>query len=475
VDIEAALLTAIHETPEDDTPRLALADWLMEQPEAVQQARGEFIHVQCRLARMAEYAPERPALEARERALREEHAEAWLDGLTAFVHPGAWTFQRGMLGLSLQGPQVWVSPEDVAWLADWQWVDRIALRDFDEVPALWLRSPALGGITSLHCFGPAASTVIDVLAQGGLPGLRELDLSSLGVGDLDLERLAASPAMSRLTGLRVFAPNATSIGALAVARSPRVTSLRGLELQHGIPSWGEGSCAIASSPYLAGLSALGLGCGGTLGREGIRALSRRRHLKKLSLRLCAIGPEEMKVLTGSGALSRLASLELHFQRLGDRGARLLASSPSLCRLQELSLVQCDITAAGAAALAQSANLHHLRLLDLAGNDLRDAGVKALAASPHLRQLQSLNLSETRCGDEGVAALACSPFLTNLTVLDLNNDPYDDGSPNGMTERGARLLTSSAPFQRLQRLSCFGNSMTPEGMAVLRAHFGDRLC
>ena len=37
------LLDAIRERPDDDLPRLALADWCMEQPDEATQARGEFI------------------------------------------------------------------------------------------------------------------------------------------------------------------------------------------------------------------------------------------------------------------------------------------------------------------------------------------------------------------------------------------------------------------------------------------------
>ena len=46
--LEDAFFQAILETPDDDLPRLAYADWLEERGDP----RGEFIHLQCRLARM---------------------------------------------------------------------------------------------------------------------------------------------------------------------------------------------------------------------------------------------------------------------------------------------------------------------------------------------------------------------------------------------------------------------------------------
>jgi uncharacterized protein (TIGR02996 family) len=467
VDIEAALLAAIRETPDDDTPRLALGDWLMEQPEAVQQARGELIHLQCRLARLPGYDPERPALEAREKALREEHTEAWLDGLSAFVHPGAWMFERGMLGLSLHGPQVWVSPEDLAWLADWQWVDRIALRDFEDVPEDWLSSPALSGITSLDCSGEAARTVIGVLARGGLRGVRALGVLNCPLTDGEVETLANSPAMSRLRRLSLCGTDVTSSGLASLTRSARAIGLRALEVITWLPFDGEGAVAFASSPHLSELTSLKLASLHDVGSEWIRSLvSHLRHLQKLSLNRCGIGPEAIQALTRSHALSRLTSLELVGEAIGERGARLLASSPSLCRLTELSLIACGINAAGATALAQSSNLQHLRLLSLQCNPLYATGVKALAASPYLQQLQSLNLGRTDCNDAGVVALASSPFLTNLTDLDLSLNDFD--------RRGAAALASSAFLHRLHKLDRIGTLLPPNEQEALRARFGDAL-
>ena len=45
----AAFLSAIRENPDDDTPRLAFADWLTENGEA---ERGEFIRVQVSRSRL---------------------------------------------------------------------------------------------------------------------------------------------------------------------------------------------------------------------------------------------------------------------------------------------------------------------------------------------------------------------------------------------------------------------------------------
>ncbi|MBY0456405.1 MAG: TIGR02996 domain-containing protein, partial [Gemmataceae bacterium] len=46
-----ALLAAIRANPDEDTPRLAFADWLDEHGDEADRARAEFIRVQCELAR----------------------------------------------------------------------------------------------------------------------------------------------------------------------------------------------------------------------------------------------------------------------------------------------------------------------------------------------------------------------------------------------------------------------------------------
>jgi uncharacterized protein (TIGR02996 family) len=72
---EPALLAAIRAHPDDDTPRLAYADWL---DDAGLAARSEFVRVQVQLARLPDHDPARPALEDREHDLLAAHEPAWL-------------------------------------------------------------------------------------------------------------------------------------------------------------------------------------------------------------------------------------------------------------------------------------------------------------------------------------------------------------------------------------------------------------
>src|SRR4051794_11232974 len=92
---EGAFLEAIREQPDDDTPRLMYADWLEERGDE----RGEFIRVQCELARMDEEDERRPALEMREGLLRAGHERTWLAEVQEAARGALtrWEFRRGFV------------------------------------------------------------------------------------------------------------------------------------------------------------------------------------------------------------------------------------------------------------------------------------------------------------------------------------------------------------------------------------------
>src|SRR5262249_52402984 len=88
---EDAFLLDIVENREDDTPRRIFADFLLDQPDPVLAARGEFIHVQCDLAREAS-----PTQQARERALLEAHGREW-GSLVRRIGCRCWECRRGFV------------------------------------------------------------------------------------------------------------------------------------------------------------------------------------------------------------------------------------------------------------------------------------------------------------------------------------------------------------------------------------------
>jgi uncharacterized protein (TIGR02996 family) len=69
-------LADIRATPDDDAPRLIYADWLHDHGEP---ERGEFIRVQCQLARLPATDPRRPTMELREHQLLLANQERWTE------------------------------------------------------------------------------------------------------------------------------------------------------------------------------------------------------------------------------------------------------------------------------------------------------------------------------------------------------------------------------------------------------------
>src|SRR6202011_4453577 len=88
---EQALLLAILDAPEDDAPRLIYADWLEERGEP----RGEFIRIQCELARLGGDDPRRLGLQGGGKELFDQYAFDWLGAL--YYESAVWQCARGFL------------------------------------------------------------------------------------------------------------------------------------------------------------------------------------------------------------------------------------------------------------------------------------------------------------------------------------------------------------------------------------------
>ena len=91
---QAAILRTILDNPDDDTPRLVLADWLDENGEA---DRAEFIRVQIDLSRLAVSSPQASSLKSREQELLRAHEAEWRARLPE-LHGVRWeSFDRGFV------------------------------------------------------------------------------------------------------------------------------------------------------------------------------------------------------------------------------------------------------------------------------------------------------------------------------------------------------------------------------------------
>jgi uncharacterized protein (TIGR02996 family) len=337
-------VAVIRAEAEDDAPRMACADWFEERGEA---ERGEFIRVQCALARLAGDDPRRPELTRREDELLAAHEADWL---------------------------------------------------FHEVPA-WAREGAEFGRGFVEHVSASAAKLRD-----GARGLvARTPVSSLRVARAhpnDVECLAAIP-LARLRRLHLHDFHPESVGPLLVA--PFFAELRGLHLSGWSRSIDvEAVAALLESDLPAHLTHLDLHSF-RLDVPGVERLVRSAVAERLeSLHLSVLDDRDVRVLATSDRLANLRTLDLGGNvLLHDEAARLVAGAAHFGRLTRLSLRGVhNLSDDGVRALA-AARLPDLTDLDLSGTRVTVAGVRALIESPGLPRLSRIDLGGAR-GEERVA-------------------------------------------------------------------------
>jgi uncharacterized protein (TIGR02996 family) len=244
-------LDEIKAHPHDDTPRLILADWLEEQPDPADGARGQLIRLQCELARLEVGHPRESDLQRRQDALIARHAAAWLGPLGGLL--ASRYFWRGLLRVTMDD---WgfaaAAGSGVAPSESWAWVETLQLRS--------AAAPEAGWRAGLGLFAPVA----------------ELNLRSAGVSDSQVELLAGSPHVARLVALNLGNNRLTGRALFALARSAHPKRLRHLYL-NGNHIGSPGVRALAQSPLLAQLDTLEL-AGNGVGDSGVDALAQSPHL-----------------------------------------------------------------------------------------------------------------------------------------------------------------------------------------------------
>jgi uncharacterized protein (TIGR02996 family) len=458
MSMEEALIAAIVENPDDDAPRLIYSDWLDEHG---QHERGEFIRVQCQLARLdsaiaplrdytrwvggahkgqdhldlltwlcaladqGEDAQLRRELRERERALLDQFSAIWTEPLRRVGLLGYPQFRRGMIESIDLDPEVLLTNADYLFR-------RYPVR------TLWLRT---------YDAGIAATGAAFALSQ--LARLRNLELYvggeefPGGVGNL----------LRTTTSL-------VSLDRLAVTDAYEHFGDADLE-------------AVANTPHFAGLRVLQL-TRNSIGADGIRALAASpylRNLEFLSLAQNPIRSAGVAALAGSANFSRLTFLDLWLTEQWSTepylGVQALAASPHLGQLRTLFLDRNDLGPDALVALASSPFLRSLSALDLADNQCGLEGLRALTASPLHSQLRALDLawSVFEEGDEAAELLGNSPGSAGLRVLGL--------SGNEMRDRGASALASSPYLGNLWRLALHSNIFTAVGEEALTRRFQDR--
>jgi uncharacterized protein (TIGR02996 family) len=439
---------AIHECPDDDTPRLVYADWLDELGD--DSARAELIRAQVRAASLDEDDPERAALAKRSGQLEAENEARWLQPLAHWVpllegDEPAWVlWKRGFV-------------HDLHFIADSPAVlDRIdpflaehPLEKVTLAPAGALDLDALGRMV-------AACTRLDnlrdlELREGGEPvrpktlqvlgsaphlaRLRRLDLA----GELDRKGVRAlfqSPLLDRITDLAFHV--AYGVGAQAmeeVLATGGLARLQGLAMR-SCRIGPRGVQLLCGSRHSAALRNLDL-ANNEVTDEGVAHLARSTllgQLQRLDLSLNDLTADACRHLARSKALANLVDLDLGHNWLGDEALTVLLPALSADRLHTLSLAYTELDAGAVAILANSPHVAGLRDIRLDGNPLGDRGAVALAHSPYLAGLRWLHLYNTSIGAEGARALARSPHLDNIAYLSLPESGIPEAERQLLKER-----------------------------------------
>src|SRR5262245_3293832 len=276
-----ALLARARADPEDEGPRLVLADWLEEYGDEHDQARAEFIRLECRRRTLPD--PERQVSCRQLDDLWLEHATAWLGPLARLITVDHYPpHERGLLTVHAWGKRFSDEPlQALAGTEAWAWVaclrvHRLRVAGIDRVagsPLLttlaaldlsynrmgdWSverlsASPPLGALSRLDLqgnrFGPRG---LEALAQARSlgPPFQALELDNNDLGPAGVGALTGTGLLPRLRDLGVARNRIGDAGAAALAGSPAAADLLHLRLRHNeiTPA---GVAALGGSPHLA--------------------------------------------------------------------------------------------------------------------------------------------------------------------------------------------------------------------------------
>ena len=233
-------LEDILEHPHDDAPRDEYAEWLEEHCDPL----GEFIRIQCRLARLPANHVCVHELETRERELLAEHEETWVGDLADMLD--WWTFRRGFL-------------HEIGTCTD---------RFLTNACSLFQRAP----IQEVH-LRRVRDQIEPLAATAYLQRTSYLDLSSNTVRDHGVRLLANSPYLAHIRGLNLSSSGIGDAGLKALIDSNHLPELR--ELYLGDNRIGNnGVRALAHSPLARQLLILHLRFN-TIGADGAELLQCR--------------------------------------------------------------------------------------------------------------------------------------------------------------------------------------------------------
>lgn len=384
-----ALVAAVYAKPDEDTPRLALADWLDEHATSeADRARGEFVRLSFELDNTDPNAHGAYERQSRLWELLRAHGPKWFAPLPRYAN--TYDVRRGFVhSVTLKAQQIS------------QW-DR---------HARWC--PTIRELQLRHCrrrVAPVASAE------------RTAQLHTLDVGGCDVADLEVLAACSRLGGLKVFKVHLVTVDhLLALLASPVIPFRRVLlawygNSMNGSPEVSDGATLWATSFSMRwnydDLPRLWASPHWARVRE--LWLSERQSPNQ------GFADPFGYLLENAPHFTGVRELRISGNAQDDEQMERLARCPSLGGLEVLHAANNAIGDAGAASIV--ARWPRVRELHLGGNQIGSAGASALAHG--LVRAEVLDLRQNQVFLPGMAALAGAPNLRTLTKLMLDNNPGD---------------------------------------------------
>jgi uncharacterized protein (TIGR02996 family) len=283
------LIRACKAEPDDDAPRLVLADWLEEHGE---EARAKFIRRQVlKPARLAEDVPPDPRWFGEwSRWLEGEHA----DIIRQFPDPDSPSpvhFVRGFMRVRDVYSELYRELSSILGPTyDWTWLEGIKFgswHDGDWTPLF--ESPRLRELNRLAFIDDhyRSNLVEPLLSSPHVENLRYLELVMVTVDDYAIERLSQYGPLSGLRSLDLAEMGIGPAGARALARSELWDGLRRCSIQ-----------------------------GSRMGDNGLAefAVGRRRpHLRRLDLAIGAYTDEGLRALAKSDRFAAVTELGIGYR------------------------------------------------------------------------------------------------------------------------------------------------------------------
>lgn len=418
-----ALRKAVCDSPSDDLPRLAYADWIEERGET---ERAEAIRRAIAAANAAPWEP----LAVRER-LRpvSEPDVAYAFDLRDFddVEPYEWTY--------------------------WAPNERAMRRGFgygvrtDYVPHLMWHLRRIGAIEPIgHLELPSNSSDVDHwLALADMPELGRIESIAFHTLPMPIDPLRVLRMAKHSAGIRrIEFPRGDSPAFPVILRD-----LFESPLGDRIESLGVASINPEDSPEVLEILA------------SHRTSVPMREVRFSRVPMVRSSPARMSDLTG---ISHAELIELRDCGLSITWLQSfvsIAANASSLDLANNRLPSDIVRDLGLADCAPK-----LRHLELSGNPIGDPGAMLLSLASRLSGLRSLGLAWTRCSDLGLKRLVRSQFWPNLVRLDLRDNP--------IAHRGISILAKARCPRDITALFISRRSVDDTGEAKLRDRYGSAL-